>query len=123
MIRLLFVFIFLEGDLRVLASADKPTTFLRLFQARVTRILRLLRLGLDTLALGVLGRTLVILFVQLTAPTIRALLLRELVEYAIADLVNDHLLHDNAAVGGHVRLASLLFQIREGFHLHRGLTV
>ena len=88
MIRLLFVFILLEGDLRVLASADKPTTFLRLFQARVPRILRLLRLGLDTLALGVLGRTLVILFVQLTAPTIRALLLRELVEYAIADFIN-----------------------------------
>ena len=88
MICLLFVFILLEGDLRVLASADKPTTFLRLFQARVTRILRLLGLGLDTLALGFLGRTLVILFVQLTAPTIRALLLRELVEYAIADLVN-----------------------------------
>ena len=87
-IRLLFVFMLLEGDLRVLASADKPTTFLWLFQARVPRILRLLGLGLDTMALGVLGRTLVILFVQLTAPTIRALLLWDLVEYAIADLVN-----------------------------------
>ena len=87
-IRLLFVFMLLERDLRMLASADKPTTFFRLFQARVSRILRLLGLGLDTMALGVLGRTLVILFVQLTASTIRALLLWELVEYAIADFVN-----------------------------------